>query len=316
VDILSNPHARLALTHYQPPHPLFRHIAGQTYARKGTGTPTVAFVRLDGLSLLTRMGFPTLTCTADQARRALCLALSVGALARGAAAQAPAVLSGRVVDRASSASVAGANVSIVGSSRTAVTDSAGRFRFDVFPVGASRILVRSFPYKPLDLTVAASSGELVRVTIQLDSSDVKTEPRELPAVRVNAEPQASNYRLADFNRRRITGRGQYLTDEQIKRGGASSLADAMRGMRGVEMTCNGNEWCHIHMVRAPKNCAPQFVVDGRVDNMFGPTTPIRDIVGLEVYTGPSDVPGEFAGTGAGCGVIVMWTRSGAEPRRP
>lgn len=263
------------------------------------------------------MGFPTIQSDAPLVRRAMlatlcCLATSVS----GLSAQTPAALSGRVVDRASAASVAGATVAIVGSTRYVVTDSVGRFRFDVFPVGETRLLVRSFPYRPFELKVAASPNELVRVTIELDSTDVKAEPRELPAVTVKAEPQASNYRLFDFNRRRVTGRGQYLTDDQIKRSGAASLADATRGMRGVEMTCNGNEWCHIHMVRAPKNCSPQFVVDGRVDNMFGPTTPIRDIVGLEVYTGPSDVPGEFAGTGAGCGVIVMWTRSGAEPRRP
>jgi carboxypeptidase-like protein len=265
-----------------------------------------------------RMGLPThtLTCGARALRDFVvgfaCVALPV----RVVGAQAPAVLSGRVVDRASATSVIGATVSLVGSTRAVVTDSAGRFRFDLFPVGSSRILVRSFPYRPFELIVAASSNELVRVTIELDSSDAKSEPLTLPAVTVKAEPQASNYRLVDFNRRRVTGRGQYLTDEEIKRSGASSISDATRGMRGVEMTCNGNEWCHIHMVRAPKNCSPQFIVDGRVDNMFGPTTPIRDVVGLEVYLGPSDVPGEFAGTSAGCGVIVMWTRSGAEPRRP
>jgi hypothetical protein len=268
--------------------------------------------------MFTRMGFPTHTLAGDarHARRLAVVALAWAAPLRISVAQIPAVLNGRVVDRASAASVAGATVSIVGSTRAVVTDSVGRFRFDLFPVGSTRILVRGFPYRPFELTVAASENEMVRVTIELDSSDVKAEPRTLPAVTVKAEPQASNYRLTDFNRRRISGRGQYLTDEQIKRSGAASIADATRGMRGVEMTCNGNEWCHLHMVRAPKNCAPQFIVDGRVDNMFGPTTPIRDIVGLELYTGPSDVPGEFAGTSAGCGVIVMWTRSGAEPRRP
>ena len=64
------------------------------------------------------------------------------------------------------------------------------------------------------------------------------------------------------------------------------------------------------MVRAPNGCQPEYVVDGRVDNMFGGVTPVRDIVALEIYTGPSDVPGEFAGTNAGCGVVVIWTRSG------
>jgi hypothetical protein len=57
-------------------------------------------------------------------------------------------------------------------------------------------------------------------------------------------------------------------------------------------------------------CLPEFIVDDHVMNDFGPLTPIRDIVGLEVYTGPSEVPGEYAGRNAGCGVVVIWTRSG------
>ena len=49
------------------------------------------------------------------------------------------------------------------------------------------------------------------------------------------------------------------------------------------------------MVRAPNGCQPEYVVDGRVDNMFGGVTPVRDIVALEIYTGPSDVPGSSRG---------------------
>jgi len=172
--------------------------------------------------MLTRMGFSA--CTLTRNGRPL-RHVALAALAclvtplRLSTAQAPAVLSGRVVDHASAASVAGATVSLIGSTRSVTTDSAGRFRFDTFPIGSSRILVRSFPYRPFELPVAASSNELVRVTIELDSTDAKTAPRNLPAVTVNAEPQASNYRLADFNRRRITGRGQYLTADQIKQRG-------------------------------------------------------------------------------------------------
>jgi hypothetical protein len=70
------------------------------------------------------------------------------------------------------------------------------------------------------------------------------------------------------------------------------------------------------MVRAPMNCPPDYVIDGQFDNGFGPSTPIRDIVALEVYTGPADVPGEFAGRTAGCGVVVVWTRSGPTRRLP
>ena len=69
------------------------------------------------------------------------------------------------------------------------------------------------------------------------------------------------------------------------------------------------------MARAPMRCHPEYIIDERVDNTFGPDTPIRDIEGIEVYTGPSDVPGEFAGRNAGCGVIVVWTRSGPSRSR-
>ncbi|MFN5598688.1 MAG: hypothetical protein ACK5AK_04820, partial [Gemmatimonas sp.] len=95
---------------------------------------------------------------------------------------------------------------------------------------------------------------------------------------------------------------------------AYTLQDAMRSMRGVRFSCAGGT-CRAQMVRAPLGCSPEYIVDERVDNAFGPTIPIRDIVGLEVYSGASDVPGEFAGRNSGCGVIVIWTTAGREPRR-
>jgi hypothetical protein len=73
------------------------------------------------------------------------------------------------------------------------------------------------------------------------------------------------------------------------------------------------------MARALPSCYPQYIVDGRPDNFFGPNVAVRDIEGIEVYTGAADVPGEFAGTDAGCGVVVIWTRNGPPPppsRRP
>jgi hypothetical protein len=123
-----------------------------------------------------------------------------------------------------------------------------------------------------------------------------------------------NYRLIEFERRRLNGHGQYRNEDELVKSGAYTLQDAVISMRGVNVDCSmttpAGTGCKIHMVRSPTHCQPEYVVDNRVDNMFGPTTPIRDIVALEVYTGPSDVPGEFSGRNAGCGVIVIWTRSG------
>jgi hypothetical protein len=127
-------------------------------------------------------------------------------------------------------------------------------------------------------------------------------------------------RYEDFERRVRTGRGQYVTREVIEARGYNNIGDATRGMRGVNVECGGPRGCLIKMARTSPGCYPQYIVDGRPDNAFGPYISVRDIEGLEVYTGASDVPGEFAGTDAGCGVVVIWTTSGpvkkTAPTRP
>jgi hypothetical protein len=221
-------------------------------------------------------------------------------------------LTGTVVDKVSRAPVAKVQIIYVGDSRSVVSDSIGRYTFDSLPSGIVRFAVRAPRYPVLTLTVALMPGESMAREIVLDSSSAG---QVLPRVSIDAPPSLGP-RFADFERRRVTGRGQYLTAEQIKKGDYNSLQDAMRNMRGVDVDCGGGLGCHIRMSRAPMQCNPDYIVDERVDNFFGPQIAIRDIEGLEVYTGATDVPGEFAGRNAGCGVIVIWTRSGPPRRKP
>jgi len=238
--------------------------------------------------------------------------LLAGFAGRQAAGQTPRVkLSGRVTDKSTAAPVRGAHVALDRKGEAVTTDSTGRYRFALQDTGVYRIIVRALPYAPAETSVVLKTGVDVEKDFALDSTSARAQ--SLAPVAVNAE--RPDYRLTDFERRRKTGRGFYLDDEQIRRSTASNLQDLTHGMRGVDLSCGGGPGgCRIHMLRAPMGCAPEYVVDNQVDNMFGPGTPIRDIVALEVYTGPADVPGEFAGRNAGCGVVVIWTRSG--PVRP
>lgn len=220
-------------------------------------------------------------------------------------------VTGRVVSHATHTGISGATISVPELGRSTITDSAGRYLIGGFPSGRYRFVVRMIPYSVKEATLLLERGDHRTLDFELDSADAQT----LPAVPVTAAAPV-DLRLRDFERRRLTGRGQYLIEEQIKQMGAASVADATRGMRGVDIHCGGGGGCRIQMVRAPMNCGPDYVIDGHVDNTFGPQTPIRDIVALEVYTGPSDVPGEFAGATAGCGVVAVWTRSGPPPRKP
>jgi len=223
-----------------------------------------------------------------------------------------ATLTGRVVQKGdTSYAVAGAQVILPSDGRQVVTDSGGSYLVGGIPPGAHHVVVRALGFRPVEFSVTLHEGHQSLEDIQLD---VAPGVQELAPVTI-AAPAASkvSYRLVDFERRRHTGRGHYLDDTQIKQSGASRLSDLMRGMRGVTEHCAASA-CSIQMVRA-RGCDPDYIVDGRMDNMFGSSTPIRDIVALEVYTGPSDVPGEFAGKSAGCGVIVIWTRAGPDRKR-
>jgi carboxypeptidase family protein len=250
-----------------------------------------------------------------------CCARRLGALLGGfllctapIAAQ-QSTIRGRVIDKASDAALPRVEVIFLGDNRSVITDASGRYLFIAVPSGTVQLLIRAPSFPPTQVIFEVGVGEDLERTIVLDSTAAgRAAAQALPAMVVNAPP-APERRLIDFERRRQTGRGHYLTRDDIQRSGASSVQDAVRTLRGVAVDCGGGMGCYVRMVRAPMRCGPDYVVDTRVDNTFGPSTPIRDIEALEVYTGPSDVPGEFAGLSAGCGVIVIWTRSGPPRRR-
>ncbi len=253
------------------------------------------------------------------ARRTRILVLLVGVMcaAPGASAQTKAAtLTGTVVDKSTGAPLTKVEIIFAGDSRSVLSDSAGRYAFDSLPSGLVRFMVRAAGYPVTPLTVALIPGEHMTRMIELDSSRALSgAAQSLPGVKIGA-PAPVSPRMVDFERRRVTGQGQYLTAEQIDRAGYYNLQDAMRGLRGVEVHCGGGGGCFIEMSRAPMQCKPEYIVDERVDPYFGPAVPVRDIAGLEVYTGASDVPGEFAGRNAGCGVIVIWTKSGPPRKKP
>lgn len=242
-------------------------------------------------------------------------------------AQTTAEFRGRVLDAATGKGIADATVAVTTTGGSARTDSLGQFRLPNLKVGIHRFLVSATGYSRGSLSLAFAAREVMERDLELDpvsappsgsapvaeAAKDTSKAQTLAGVAVTADP-ALGRRFADFERRRGTGRGQYRTRAELEAGNYYTLQDAMRSMRGVRFNCAGN-MCRAQMVRAPMGCSPEYIVDERVDNSFGPTIPVRDIVGLEVYTGVSDVPGEFAGRNSGCGVIVIWTTAGREPRR-
>jgi hypothetical protein len=225
-------------------------------------------------------------------------------------------LAGTVIDAKTQAPVANADLFFLADGRSVKSDSLGRFAFDKLPKGILKFMVRAPGHPIATVVVALAEGEQLQRDFVIDApaAGPRSEAAQgLPQVTVKTDP-AVLARYADFERRRRTGSGQYLTRADIEAGHFQLVTDAMRGMKGVLLDCGGSQGCQVRMANAPAQCLADFIVDERVDNYFGPKTPINDIEGIEVYNGPAQIPGEFTASTSGCGLVVIWTRSGP-PRK-
>jgi hypothetical protein len=200
--------------------------------------------------------------------------------------------------------VVGATVTLLGSRSRVTSDSAGRFEHAGLRVGAHVLQIHAPGFASASLMLDLAEAEVATPVVALDSAPAS---QLLPEVSVSA-PRPMGRRYADFERRRATGRGSFLTSEDFEKRGASTLIDMLRTLRGVRTDCSGFQ-CQVRMARSVGGCEPQYWVDGTISNAFGPNTPVRDIRALEVYVGPAETPAEFTGANSSCGTIVIWTKS-------
>ncbi|MDQ6633438.1 MAG: carboxypeptidase-like regulatory domain-containing protein, partial [Gemmatimonadota bacterium] len=161
---------------------------------------------------------------------ALCVGLAMGALRSAAGAQSPATasvarISGVVRDKASGVPIASAQLLLVTEGRLVESDSTGHYIFPGLPVGRVHLRVRARSYPQAELVVVLREGDDLQIPIALDSTARTGTPQELAVVAVTAAAPIGNYRLNDFERRKRTGIGQYLTDDEIQRSGAANVQD-------------------------------------------------------------------------------------------
>jgi hypothetical protein len=217
---------------------------------------------------------------------------------------AQAALRGRVIDSEIGQAIGGATVSIRRNSASATTDTSGQFEIRDIPEGDADVTVQVIGYSRGEFRIHfPASGNVDRV-FALDFTGAR-----LPAVVVEARAEKLERRYTEFEQRRQRRMGAYLRWDELEKQGYASVGDALRTVRGVRMQCNQQTFeCFAYMARSPQ-CQPTWWVDGVEVRSFHENTSIRDVYGIEVYRGAGEVPGEFAGSDAGCGVIVVWTKS-------
>jgi hypothetical protein len=250
--------------------------------------------------------------------RVFWMAVAIGSPFAAAAAQGPAAtsrsVSGHVRDGAGFP-VRGARVGGSGQAIVATTDSTGRYRLVGLAQGPLQLVARRLGFAPETLEVTAGAVAIARADFIL------SEPVDhMPAVLVRAGASALDF-LAGFRERARTGRGRYLTNEEIMRRGFTRMTDVVRSVPGTMPSRRpmGRQDIRLRGSRQ----GPLVWLDGvpmgggNVDlDAFDP----RTFAGVEIYMGAATVPVEFAGTpsmSSSGGAIVLWSLRGeARPKRP
>jgi hypothetical protein len=223
----------------------------------------------------------------------------------GAQAQGTAGLSGQLLDRATRLPLAGAAVSVLGARIALRADSAGQFGQTDLTPGTYVVQVRALGYESRSHVITLVAGQTLTIVVELDPL-----PITLPGVTVEGE-RWEQRGLPGFEERRAKGRGVYITERDIQDAQATRLGDVLRTTAGVRQICRGNT-CVVRMSRSPRNCAPNFFLDGfPANNATTLEMSSVGIIAIEIYRTISETPLEFLrGPTYACGTIVIWTRSG------
>ena len=241
-------------------------------------------------------------------RPALYLSVVIGLAAVAPAAQAQrasASIHGRIVDQGTGRPVFGARITLLGTSRATTSDSIGQFAFAALSSGLYVVQVSDIGYTKGIFQMEIGEGEALDRVFELTPRTYGLEP-----MTVEAQRRAQGRRFAEFQQRMARGSGTFITKDQIDRRNPINLMDLFRTVRGVQAECTGID-CIVRFSGQPTSCQPHYFLDGLdSDAEIVRSLAPRDVEGVELYRGAAEVPAEFGGIEAACGVIAIWTKSG------
>jgi outer membrane receptor protein involved in Fe transport len=225
-------------------------------------------------------------------------------------------LRGIVVDT-TGAPIRDVDVGIASQRRLSRTGAQGRFELQKLQPGEVEVSVRRLGFEPRKLRVLISGTGADSLAVTLKSSAAM-----LAAIDVSTTELRLRKSIEDFYRRSIQGTGQYVTRDQIEGRSSGAPSDMLRNTAGVRLIRSANGG---YAVRFPNtslsrsDCAPMMWVDGQpAAGMEIDDIPLRDLEGIEVYSGPSTTPMQFSSASSmkNCGTIVVWSRPPQYQRYP
>jgi hypothetical protein len=270
------------------------------------------------------------TCSRSKATRAAALFLPFALLA-GAAPAAAQVVQGYVIEDGSALGVRNAAVSLLG----LVSDSLlarmvapnAEFYFGTGQAGWYRLRVEALGYVPLETQpFHIAPGAVVTLELRLRADAIALDP-----VVVVAERREPLFMPGVRERQRL-GFGRVLLRHELAELAGYDLESALQTMVGVRVQRFGSDptappvvHTRASVMGGTGSCYADLYVDGMrwfsSDRAQGGLDPmdavnlhqffgisLHLIEAIEIYRGAAQVPAEFSGTTAECGVVAVWMR--------
>ena len=226
-------------------------------------------------------------------------------LAPHAGAQRPAAALSGVVKDETGAVIPNVEVSAIKVRAAVRTDSLGRFLLANLPPGPLEFTFRRLAFSPFLMTIDVSAGDTTDVEVTLSTAGVK-----LPTVTVQGTTE-HHRQLDGFEERRRQGLGHYVTRTEIETRDPLLLSEMMRTIPGTFLVPTGLFGMSVLRFSRRVDCLPTYFVDGMLMRNYNiDDMPVRNVEGIEVYSGTSGLPGQFVNrmNSPACGTVVIWTR--------
>jgi hypothetical protein len=211
--------------------------------------------------------------------------------------------------------------------------SDGAFRIANIPAGTYLVNVRAVGYAPVSARLSFAGGDSLERDFMLVRSAVA-----IAGVNVKGKSELRNPKLAEFERRRTSGFGHFITQARLDSFPGRRLSNFMASLPGMSIQygkTSGATWAvgnrpsgsilkrpsisPFDALRGAKNgtCYSTVFLDGIVvysgkqGEMLFDIDQIQsgDIAGIEFYASGAQMPPELnMTTSATCGVVVIWTR--------
>lgn len=227
------------------------------------------------------------------------------------------ILRGLVIDVQTGAPLASTEIRLITDADSVVertlADEEGRFRIKAPYAGAWRVGVDRLGYtSPVLGPIELGSGQVQDVEIRLSVAAVV-----LDALSVTAEPRIAALETVGFYDRRRAGFGRFMDRLEMEEIPAVRTSDLFRRMTGARVVYGprGQEFVVLRggLGSSFGNalCLPRVFLDGvQVSMLDWREIPPGTLDGIEVFRSTAEVPAQYGGTDATCGVILAWTRRG------